>query len=181
MRLDDEITAWYRKGRAAYLAGDQSSADYWHRAIRREHGCELYPAVELPERLLMVHPIGTVLGRATYGDHLVCYNCVNVGSDLDGNRPTIGNGVVLFSGAKVLGNVTIGSNVFVTANAVISGTTKNPVTIPDNCVVFTDWRQDYPGNMYSSRHIVYSSRHIGPEFKPTRRSVIDHFFKGAEK
>lgn len=151
MRLDDEVLAWYRNSRAAYHRGDLSTAETWYRRLRAEHGLELFYEVELPENIRFVHPLGTVLGRANYGDHLVVYHGCGVGSDLDGNRPTLGDGIVLFPGAKILGNTRIGNNVFVEANTVVRGK-----IIPDNCIVNGTWRE-----------LV---------IRPTTRSVKKHFF-----
>lgn len=173
MRLDDELLEMYRIARAAYELGDEETAESYHRQIRREHGCELYPAVELPPHLMFVHPIGAVLGRANYGDYLCVYQNSNVGSDLDGNRPTLGIGTVLFPGARVLGNVIMGDNVFVTPGTTICGTTKEPVSIPDNSVVFMRSVNAYDTSIGRN---VDRLRHAT---KPTKRNVIRDVFKVA--
>ena len=57
---------------------------------------------------------------------------VTIGGMLKENEmlvPRIGNNVILFAGAKVIGNVTIGNNVVVGANAVVTH------DVPDNAVV----------------------------------------------
>jgi len=126
---------------------------------------ELFYEVELPTNMRCIHPIGTVLGRATYGEYLVFYHGCGVGSDVDGNRPTLGEGVVLFPGAKILGNVTLGNNVWVTANTVVQD-----CDIPSNSVVF-------PGRKVvrdAGRHFDYS--YIGASWRTTNRSVKRHFF-----
>ncbi len=166
MRLDDELVLWFRKARSAYLAGDQSSADYWHRAIRREHGCELYPAVNLPEHLLLVHPLGTVLGRATYADYFCAYQNVGVGSDLDGNRPVFKGPCVMFPGSKVLGKTVIGANCFILANTVVER-----VTVPDNSIVYSRPVDAYDPSR--NREVNF----ITAGWRPTKRSVIRDVFK----
>ena len=158
MRLDDEIVSNYRQSRVAFLKGDMWQAEYFYRLNREDNSVELYYEVDLPEHLMFVHPLATVLGRATYGDFLCVYQNVGVGSDLDGNRPVLGTGVVLFPGAKVLGKTKIGSNVFVTANTVVQN-----VEIPDNSVVF-------------SRTMPFGGTVICG-WKPTKRSVIRDVFK----
>jgi len=153
MRLDDQCLQLYRLARAAWARGDVEEACRLYGRLRAEHGCELFYEVSLPPvHLMLVHPIGTVLGRATYHDYLCVYQNVGVGSDIDGNRPTIGRGVVLYPGAKVLGNTIIGNNVFITANTVVQN-----VVVPDNSVVFPD---------------VNSCN-----WKPTKRDVIRDIFK----
>lgn len=165
MRLDDEIAIQYRESREAFLRGDISEAERIYRSLRAAHSIELFYEVDLPEHLMFVHPVGTVLGRATYGDHLVIYQNVGVGSDLNNNRPMLGRGVVLFPGAKVLGNTRIGDNVFVTANTVVQD-----VVVPDNCVVFPSVK--VPGASQGERPI----NTVGCAWKRTRRSVMAHFF-----
>lgn len=149
LNLDQYAVDLYRNSRAAYHRGDIASAHEFYRRNRVENGVELFYEVELPENFRLVHPIGTVLGRATYGDYFVAYHGCGVGSDLDGNRPVLGRGVVLFPGAKVLGKSVIGDNVFIQANCVIQDS-----TIPSNVIVDSD------GCMRSTAH----------------RSVIKHFF-----
>lgn len=94
------------------------------------HGVDLYPHVNLPEVFLLVHPLGTVLGRATYGNFLVVYQGVTVGST-GTEYPVFGEGTVLFSGAKVLDAVKSGRNVVYGANTMIIG----GVVPPDSLVV----------------------------------------------
>lgn len=93
------------------------------------HGIDLYPHVQLPEVFLLLHPVGTILGRATYGNFLVVYQGVTVGATSI-EYPIFGDGTVLFSGAKVLGAARSGNNVVFGANTmVIEG------TIPDDSTV----------------------------------------------
>lgn len=93
------------------------------------HGIDLYPHVLLPDVFLLVHPLGTVLGRATYGNFLVVYQGVTVGST-GTEYPTLGEGTVLFSGAKVLDAADSGRNVVFGANSMVIGG-----MIPDNSLV----------------------------------------------
>jgi len=71
------------------------------------HGCDIFYEVELPSIFLLVHPLGTVLGRANYSDYFVSYQRVGVGSNHD-IYPTFGEHVTLRPGAAVLGNCTVG-------------------------------------------------------------------------
>lgn len=157
MRLDDEALAMYRTARRAFLSGDIGLAEAYYGDLRERHACELYYEVDLPEHVRLVHPVGTVLGRATYADYFVAYNCSGVGSDIDGNRPVFTGPCVLFPGARVLGNVRIGANVFITANTVVQN-----CEVPDNSVVF-------PAD---SRYAVAQC-----DSKPTKRNVVEAFFK----
>lgn len=71
------------------------------------HGCDLFYEVALPSIFLVVHPLGTVLGRGEYSDYFVAYQRVGVGSNRD-IYPRFGRHVTLRPGAAVLGNCTIG-------------------------------------------------------------------------
>lgn len=136
MTLDAEALAMYRTSRLAFVAGDVATAERWYRRLRAEHGLEAYYEVELPERVRLVHPIATVLGRAQYADYLCVYQGVCVGSDVDGGRPKFMGPCVLFPQAKVLGNVTVGANVWITAGTCVAAPCGETLRIPDNVVVF---------------------------------------------
>lgn len=88
---------------------------------------------ELPVHFSCEHPLGSVLGRAKYGDYLFIYQGVTVG----GNRtrgelkfPVIGDNVIFYTDSKVIGDSRIGSNVVVAANTYIFNS-----EVPDNCIV----------------------------------------------
>ncbi len=73
------------------------------------HGCDLYYEVALPAIFLLVHPLGTVLGRGEYSDFFVAYQRVGVGSNHD-VYPSFGKHVTLRPGAAVLGASQIGDH-----------------------------------------------------------------------
>ena len=94
------------------------------------HGIDWYYQIELPNYFMVEHPIGSVLGRAKYGDFFFVYQGVTVG----GNKsvyPRIGDHVIMYSNSKILGQSRIGNNVIISANAYIKDT-----DIPDNSIVF---------------------------------------------
>lgn len=82
------------------------------------HGLDLFFSVELPPVFLLVHPVGTVIGNAHYGDYLVIYQNCTIGADA-GVYPRFGTGTVLYSRTSVLGNSTIGDNVVFAANSFV--------------------------------------------------------------
>ena len=82
------------------------------------HGLDLHYNVEMPEHFLFVHPIGTVLGRAIYGDYLAVYQGVTVGA-LTTTYPTFGSGTILYANSSVLGNSVLGDDVIVGAHALV--------------------------------------------------------------
>jgi serine O-acetyltransferase len=71
------------------------------------HGCDIFYEVSLPEIFLLVHPLGTVLGRGDYSDYFVAYQRCGVGSNKD-VYPSFGRHVTLRPGSAVLGACTIG-------------------------------------------------------------------------
>jgi serine O-acetyltransferase len=93
-------------------------------------GCDLFYQVRLPEVFLTDHPVGTVLGRASYGNYLMFQQGCTVGGN-NGIYPRLGEFVWLFAGATVIGASTIGNNVFVSAGAYVKD-----ADIPDNTIVF---------------------------------------------
>lgn len=71
------------------------------------HGLDAFYEVELPSVFLLVHPLGTVLGRGRYSDFFVAYQRCGVGSNHD-IYPTFGKHVTLRPGSAVLGACTVG-------------------------------------------------------------------------
>lgn len=116
------------------------------------HGLDAFYEVELPSVFALVHPVGTVLGRATYGDYFCAYQNVSVGADLDDNHPTLGEGVVMYGGSKVIGKATVGDNCMISAGASVLGG-----EVPSGHVAF--------------------GQHPNVETKPTRHTVIKDIFK----
>ncbi len=73
------------------------------------HGIDAFYEVELPSIFLLVHPLGTVLGRGRYSDFFVAYQRCGVGSNHD-VYPTFGRHVTLRPGSAVLGACNIGDH-----------------------------------------------------------------------
>jgi serine O-acetyltransferase len=94
------------------------------------HALDAFFDAELPEVFQFMHPIGTVLGHATYGNYFCVYQNCTVGSDEPGNTPVFGDGVVMYAGSTVIGKSRIGGNVVLGANAFVIDR-----DIPDNSVV----------------------------------------------
>lgn len=94
------------------------------------HGVDIYFTTQLPETFLFVHPVGSVLGRASFASGLVVYQGCTVGCLNDGVFPTFAGPAILYANASVLGRCRIGSNVCVGAGVSVINT-----DIPDDCVV----------------------------------------------
>lgn len=94
------------------------------------HGVDIYCEVELPETFYFEHPIGMILGRASYGNNFIAMQGCTVGGN-KGIYPIIGMNVKMFSQSKTLGNCNIGNNVWISANTYIKDQ-----DVPSNCIVF---------------------------------------------
>jgi serine O-acetyltransferase len=82
------------------------------------HGCDIFYEVALPSVFLLVHPLGTVLGRGHYSDHLIAYQRVGIGSNHD-IYPTLGAHLTLRPGSAVLGNCTVGDHCSMAAESLL--------------------------------------------------------------
>lgn len=86
-------------------------------------GIEIHPGATIGKGLFIDHGMGVVIGETSIiGDNVLLYQGVTLGGTglVQGKRhPTIGNNVVIGGGAKVLGNITIGDNSYIGANAVV--------------------------------------------------------------
>lgn len=94
------------------------------------HGFDAYPDIELPEVFQLMHPLGTILGHAKYGNHFCVYQGCSVGSDEQGQFPSFGDGVILYAGARVIGPSRVGNNVVIGAGSLVMGR-----DIPDDSLV----------------------------------------------
>lgn len=92
------------------------------RAVHKT-GIEIHPAASLGRRLFIDHGTGVVIGEtAVVGDDVTIYQGVTLGGTgkHTGKRhPTIGNGVMIGAGAKVLGPFSVGDNARIAAGAVV--------------------------------------------------------------
>ncbi len=93
------------------------------------YGIEAYYEVELPAVFWFSHAVGSVLGRANYGNGIVISQGCTVGNK-DGVYPTFGEKVVLCANSVILGNTRLGSEVCVGA-----GSQLIDETIPDGTTV----------------------------------------------
>lgn len=89
----------------------------------RKTGIEIHPAAKIGRRLVIDHGTGVVIGEtAEIGDDVLIYQGVTLGGtgkDKGKRHPTIGNGVMIASGAKVLGPFKVGDNARIASGAVV--------------------------------------------------------------
>ncbi len=89
----------------------------------KKTGIEIHPAATIGKRFFIDHGTGVVIGEtAIIGDNVTVYKGVTLGGtgkDTGKRHPTIGNNVMIGSGAKVLGPLEIGDNSRIAAGAVV--------------------------------------------------------------
>ena len=86
-------------------------------------GIEIHPGAKIGQRLVIDHGVGCVIGEtAEIGDDCILFHGVTLGGlkfDPIKRHPTVGNHVLIGTGAKVLGPITIGDRARIGANAVV--------------------------------------------------------------
>ncbi len=96
-------------------------------------GIEIHPGAIIGRRFFIDHGMGVVIGEtAEIGDDVTLYHGVTLGGTSlnKGKRhPTLGNRVVVGAGAKVLGNIIIGSGTHIGSNSVVLKSSPENVTI----------------------------------------------------
>ncbi len=86
-------------------------------------GIEIHPGAVIGKSFFIDHGTGVVIGEtAVIGDNVTIFQGVTLGGtgkERGKRHPDIGNNVVIGTGAKVLGNILIGDNSYIGANAVV--------------------------------------------------------------
>ena len=99
--------------------------------VRFFTGIEIHPGATIKKGCFIDHGMGVVIGEtAEIGENCTIYQGVTLGGtgkDVGKRHPTIGNNVLIGSGAKVLGPFTVGDNSKIAANAVVLN------SVPPNC------------------------------------------------
>jgi serine O-acetyltransferase len=107
-----------------WKSGLQWVARFWSMLARLLTGIEIHPGAKIGRRVFLDHGLGIVIGETTeIGDDCTIYQGVTLGgtSLYKGvkRHPTLGKGVVISAGAKVLGGFTVGDGARVGSNAVV--------------------------------------------------------------
>jgi serine O-acetyltransferase len=86
-------------------------------------GIEIHPAAQIGRRLFIDHGMGVVIGETSIiGDDVTLYQGATLGGtgkEKMKRHPTIGNGVVIGAGAKILGNIQVGNDSRIGAGSVV--------------------------------------------------------------
>ena len=122
----------YRRAHKLYLKKHFYRARRISQKAARKTGIEIHPGATIGEGLFIDHGHGVVIGEtAILGDNVTLYQGVTLGGtgkEQGKRHPTIGNNVVICSGAKIIGKVNVGNDVIIGAGAVVVN------DIPDNSV-----------------------------------------------
>lgn len=124
---------WHRVAHVLWRQGWRFSARLLAFIARALSNVDIHPGATIGRRFFIDHGAGVVIGGTTeIGDDVTLYQGVTLGgvSLNKGKRhPTLGDGVIVGAGAKILGAIHIGKRVRVGANSVV---VKN---VPDECTV----------------------------------------------
>ena len=125
--LFHRVSSWFYRRKNYVLARFVSSI------ARVLTGIEIHPGAKFGERLFIDHGFGVVIGEtAEIGDDVLLYQGVTLGgtgNERGKRHPTVGNRVVVGTGASVRGNIRLGDDVRVGAGAVVVH------SVPDGCTV----------------------------------------------
>ena len=113
-----------------HIAGFHLIARIISQTTRFFTGIEIHPGAKIGKNLFIDHGMGVVIGETSeIGDNVTIYHAVTLGGispSIDSERqrhekrhPTIGNDVVIGSGAQIIGPVKVGSGSRIAANAVV--------------------------------------------------------------
>ena len=114
---------YYRVAHWFFVRQHYFIARFLSQRARKITGIEIHPGAQIGNGVFIDHGMGVVIGETTViGDNCTIYQGVTLGGtgkDKGKRHPTIGNNVVIGSGAKVLGPFTVGDNSKIAANAVV--------------------------------------------------------------
>ena len=113
-----------------YVAGFDLVARIISQTVRFFTGVEIHPGANIGKNLFIDHGMGVVIGETSeIGDNVTIYHSVTLGGSspsIDSEKqrhekrhPTIGNDVVIGSGAQIIGPIKVGNNSRIAANAVV--------------------------------------------------------------
>ena len=126
-------TFWYRIAHWLHVHKLRFLARMISQITKFWTGIEIHPGATIGRRLVIDHGTGIVIGEtAEIGDDCLLYQGVTLGGtgkDVGKRHPTLGNNVMVGSGAKVLGPFKVGNNVRIAANSVVLR------EVPDNATV----------------------------------------------
>ncbi len=113
----------HRLAHSLYSSGWYTFARVVSQFSRLLTGIEIHPGAKIGRRFFIDHGMGVVIGEtAEIGDDVLLYQGVTLGGtgkETGKRHPTLGDGVVVGTGAKILGNIKIGDHVKIGAGSVV--------------------------------------------------------------
>lgn len=94
------------------------------------NGIDLFYEIKLGNIFLIGHTLGVVFAKADYGNYCVFHQGCTVGRQ-DKMRPTLGDGIIMFPGSRIIGNCLVRENTVISAGVNLINT-----STPGNCFVF---------------------------------------------
>ena len=124
---------WHKPAHWMYKHNMKLLARILSQRVRHTTGIEIHPGAQIGRRCFIDHGMGIVIGETTeIGDDCTIYQGVTLGGtgkDVGKRHPTIGDRVIVSSGAKVLGPFHVGNDVKIGSGSVVLK------EIPDGCTV----------------------------------------------
>ena len=118
-----KVQIYYKIAHFLYLKKFYFLARFLSERAKRKTGIEIHPGALIGRSLFIDHGTGVVIGETcVIGNDVVMYHGVTLGGtgkEKGKRHPNIGNSCVIGAGAKILGNIDIGDNVKIGANAVV--------------------------------------------------------------
>ncbi|SFV63654.1 Serine acetyltransferase [hydrothermal vent metagenome] len=105
---------------------------FFQRRLYYKYHCDISHTATIHPSVTFPHPIAIVIGsQATIHKNCSIYQNVTIGSnfDSDNSMPTIEANTLIGTGAKLIGNITVGKNCIIGANAVVTK------SVPNNSIV----------------------------------------------
>ena len=123
----------HRRAHRAYLKGRYFIARWISSRTKKKTGIDIHPGAQIGEGFFIDHGTGVVIGETTViGKNVTLYQGVTLGGtgkDTGKRHPTLGDGVTVGAGAKVLGPISIGNHVKIGAGSIVLK------DVPDQCTV----------------------------------------------
>jgi len=111
-----------------------AAADQVYYLNKIMHAIDWFYAINLPTHFLCEHPLGSVLGKAEYGDYLLIYQGTTVGGSIkDGvlYYPVLGENIIMFANSSIIGKCKLGDNIILSSGAKVVNQ-----DVPSNTIVF---------------------------------------------
>ncbi|MCR5720639.1 MAG: serine O-acetyltransferase [Lachnospiraceae bacterium] len=118
-----KVMLYYRVAHKLYIKKHYFLARYVSQKAVRKTGIEIHPGAQIGKGFFIDHGMGVIIGETTViGDNVTLYQGVTLGGtgkEQGKRHPTIGNNVMISTGAKVLGSFKIGDNSKIGAGSVV--------------------------------------------------------------